>query len=73
MQIEQISGQEFRRHALSILQRELGPADFARFLRLYRPGHGKYTEERDRWLKGVTIEDIAEQTRARSTAKRPAC
>ena len=61
MQIREMSDQEFQRHALAILQRELGAEGFARFLRLYRSGRGNYTEERDHWLRGVTIDEIIEQ------------
>lgn len=64
MQIREMSDQEFQRHALSILQRELGAEGFARFLRLYRSGHGNYTEERDQWLKGVRIDEIVEKIRS---------
>lgn len=64
MQIREMSDQEFQRHALSILQRELGAEGFARFLRLYRSGSADYTKERDQWLKGVTIDDIVEQIRS---------
>jgi hypothetical protein len=63
MQIRDMSDQEFQRHALSILQRELGAEGFARFLRLYRSGRGNYTEERDQWLKSVTSDEIVEQIR----------
>jgi hypothetical protein len=59
-----MSHQECQRHALSILQRELGAEGFARFLRLYRSGRGNYTEERDQWLKGVTIDEIVERIRS---------
>jgi hypothetical protein len=64
MQIREMSDQEFQRHALSILQRELGAEGFARFLRLYRSGRGDYTKERDQWVKGVTIDEIVEQIRS---------
>jgi len=64
MQIQEMSDQEFQRHALSILQRELGAEGFARFLRLYRSGRGNYTDERGRWLNGITIEEIVEQIRS---------
>lgn len=47
MQVCEMSDQEFQRHALSILQRELGAEGFARFLRLYRSGRANYTQERD--------------------------
>lgn len=61
MPVQQMTDLEFQRHALSILQRELGAEGFARFLRVYRSGHGDYTKERDRILKGATIDDIVEQ------------
>jgi len=64
MQIREMSDQEFQRHALSILQRELGAEGFARFLRLYRSRRGNYTDERGQWLNGFTIEEIAEQIRS---------
>jgi hypothetical protein len=62
---------EFQRHALSILQRELGAEGFARFLRLYRSGHGDYTSERGQILKGITIDDIVEQTRLAYSDRQP--
>lgn len=55
---------EFQRHALSILQRELGAEGFARFLRAYRSGHGDYTKERDHILKSAAIDDIVEHVRS---------
>jgi hypothetical protein len=64
MQIREMTDQEFQRHALSILQRELGAEGLARFLRLYRSGRGDYTKERDQLLKGVTIDEIVEQIRS---------
>jgi hypothetical protein len=56
--LEQMSDEDFERHALAILQRELGLDGLARFLRLYRAGAGDYTRDRHRWLEGATIEDI---------------
>lgn len=69
MPIHEMTDQEFQRHALSILQRELGASGFARFLRLYRSGHGDYTRERDQLLKGVTIDEIVEQVRRTDSAR----
>lgn len=65
MQAREMNDQEFQHHALSILQRELGAAGFARFLRLYRSGRGDYTKERHQVLKGVTIDEVIEQIRSR--------
>ncbi len=64
MQVREMSDQDFQRHALPMLQRELGVEGFARFLRLYPSGRGNYTAERDQWLKGVTIDEIVEQIRS---------
>jgi hypothetical protein len=49
---------QFERHAISILRRELGLDGLARFLRVYRAGGGDYTRDRHRWLQGATIEEI---------------
>lgn len=56
--IEKMSDEDFERHALAILQRELGLDGLARFLRLYRAGTGDYTKDRHRWLEGTTIDEI---------------
>jgi len=50
----EMTDQEFPRHALCIVHRELGMERFGRFLRLYRAGRGDYTKEREELLKGVT-------------------
>jgi len=56
--LEKMSDEDFERHALKILQRELGLDGLARFLRLYRSGTGDYTRDRHRWLEGATIQEI---------------
>lgn len=56
--LEKMSDEDFERHALAILQRELGLDGLARFLRLYRAGSGDYTRDRPRWLEGTTIDEI---------------
>jgi hypothetical protein len=56
--LEETSDEDFERHALAILQRELGLDGLARFLRLYRSGSGDYTRDRHRWLEGATIQEI---------------
>ncbi len=58
MQAANMTDEEFERHALSILGRELGPDGVARFLRIYRAGTGDYTRDRHLWLKNATIQDI---------------
>jgi len=56
--LEKMADEEFERHALSVLRRELGLDGLARFLRLYRAGGGDYTRDRHRWLDGATIQEI---------------
>ncbi len=69
--VEQMSDEEFERHALGILRRELGVDGLARFLRVYRAGSGDYTRDRHQWLEGATIEEImAEVERRRPSASR---
>ena len=54
---------EVRRRGFEALVRELGAANALRFLHLYGTGHGDYTRDRDRWLSGLTIEQIEEEIR----------
>ncbi len=69
--IDQMTNEDFDRHAFAILQRELGLDGLARFLRLNRAGTGSYTQGRHRWLDGVTIQEImAEVDRRRDSANR---
>ena len=56
--IDNMTDEDFERHAFAILQRELGVDGLARFLRLNRAGSGDYTRDRRKWLNGTTIEDI---------------
>ena len=67
--IDNMTDEDFERHAFAILQRELGMDGLARFLRLNRAGSGDYTRDRHKWLNGTTIEDImAELNRHRDSA-----
>ena len=61
--IDQLTDEQFERHALDVLQRELGPDGLARFLRLNRSGPGDYTDERERWQKDLTLDQILESIR----------
>jgi hypothetical protein len=59
--IDGMSDDEFERHALGILHRELGVYGLARFLRVYRAGAGDYTRDRHQWLDGLSVEDVIAQ------------
>jgi hypothetical protein len=65
--IDRMTDEDFERHALAILRRELGLDGLARFLRLNRSGEADYTRDRYGWLKGTTIEDIVAQIEDRGT------
>jgi hypothetical protein len=56
--IDDMTDYDFERHAFEILQRELGPDGFARFLRLNRHGSGDYTRDRHNWLNDATVENV---------------
>ena len=63
--LEKMSDEDFERHALAILRRELGLDGLGRFLRVYRAGTGDYTRDRHRWLEGATIQDIMAEVERR--------
>lgn len=63
--IDRMTDEDFERHALAILQRELGLDGLARFLRLNRAAGGDYTRDRHEWLNGVTIDDIMAEVESR--------
>ena len=63
--LDKMTDEDFERHALSVLQRELGLDGLARFLRVYRAGTGNYTRDRHRWLDGVTVEEIMAEVERR--------
>jgi hypothetical protein len=64
--LEQMTDEQFEKHALDILHREMGVYGLARFLRVYRSGTGDYTQDRHQWLSGTTIQDIAAELQQHS-------
>jgi len=60
---DQLTDQELERHALALLERELGADGLARFLRLNRSGRGDYTNDRDEWQKNLTLDQVLESIR----------
>lgn len=53
-----MTDEEFYRHALEVMQRELGREGLARFLRLSRSGGGGYTRDWEKWLSGLSLDDV---------------
>ena len=66
--IDKLTDEQFERHALDVLLRELGPDGLARFLRLQRSGSGDYTRDRLEWQKDLTVDQIAESIRQQRRA-----
>lgn len=60
-----MTDEQFERHALEVLARELGADGLARFLRLNRSGRGDYTTDRGSWQKDLTIEEILDSIQLR--------
>ena len=60
-----MTDEELYRHALDVLQRELGTDGLARFLRLKRSGSGDYTRDREQWLNGLSLDDVLQSISAK--------
>ncbi len=65
---QDMTDEEFDRHVIGILARELGPGGFARYLMLHRSGPGDYTAERHQWLGSVTLEDLQRELQAKNVS-----
>jgi hypothetical protein len=63
--LEEMTDEQFERHTLELLRKELGPYGMARFLSTYRTGPGDYTRDRHKWLDGLTIDEILKESRSR--------
>jgi len=62
---EILYSEQFERHALDVLKRELGPDGLARFMRLNRSGKGDYALDRDHWQKDLTVDAVVESIHKR--------
>jgi hypothetical protein len=63
--LDTMTDEQFERHALDLLRRELGLDGLARFLRLDRSGSGDYTKDRMQWQKDLTVEQIVDSIKRR--------
>ena len=64
--------EEILREKYEALMRELGPAEYFRYIQRTRPGKGDYTAERHKLLAGITLADImAELERMRASGDLP--
>jgi hypothetical protein len=63
--LDTMTDEQFERHALELLRRELGVDGLARFLRLDRSGPGDYTKDRMPWQQDLTVEQIVDSIKRR--------
>ena len=61
--LDHLTDEQFERHALDVLKRELGADGLARFLRLHRSGPGDYTHDRQEWQKGLALDQVLQSIR----------
>jgi len=54
-----------RERGFNALTKELGPSGMAIFIRQFENGNGNYTEEKDEFLKDLTIDDIVSSIKRR--------
>jgi hypothetical protein len=70
MNTKEMPVRELRERALKVLAKELGPVGLIRFLQDCQTGKGDYTKDRERWLRGVRFEDVAQRIRSRRKGSR---
>ena len=63
--LDTMTDEQFERHALEVLRRELGVEGLARFLRLHRSGPCDYTKDRVQWQKDLTVDEILDSINRR--------
>jgi len=71
MKQKRASLEEIRRQGLQALHERLGLAGMSRFLRLYNPGSGDYTREKQLRADDETIEEIMARIEKRRAEERP--
>jgi hypothetical protein len=58
-----------RRAGLSALKKELGAVGTAYFIRQFNIGQGDYTAEREKLLRGITLDEIIKNIREMDARK----
>ncbi len=52
---------QIRERGVEALAKALGPTGMARFLQQFDMGSGDYTQDREKWLKDLTVRDVVEE------------
>jgi len=56
--------------AITLLCRQIGPVNTARFLNQFTAGYGNYTEERDELLGDPTVDELVAEIKQRRAQKK---
>jgi len=56
---------QIRERGIEALAKALGPVGMARFLQQFEIGSGDYTQNREEWLKGLTVHGVVEEIKGR--------
>ncbi|MBI1811281.1 MAG: hypothetical protein HY035_01310 [Nitrospirae bacterium] len=69
MSTQTISPVVLRKVGLEAVAKALGPLGLVRFLQQFETGAGDYTKERERWLKGLSVQDIMSEIKSKRKKK----
>jgi hypothetical protein len=61
MNRQSMSLRQIREVGLEALTKALGPVGMVRFLQQFEKGSGDYTKNRDKWLRGISLQNILEE------------
>ena len=61
--------EEIRLRGLQALSENLGTVGLIRFIQQFETGYGDYTAERDRWLNGRSVQQLAQEIERRRETK----
>ena len=56
---------QIRERGIEALAKALGPVGMARFLQQFEMGSGDYTQDREEWLKGLTVDQVVGEIKRR--------
>ena len=56
---------QIRERGIEALVKALGPVGMARFLQQFEMGSGDYTQDREEWLKGLTVDQVVGEIKRR--------
>jgi hypothetical protein len=61
MSKQTMSINQIREVGLEVLTKALGPVGMVRFLQQFERGEGDYTKNREKWLKGMSLQSVLKE------------